>query len=45
MDLEGTYKAIESNPLLNAGVQIKDLTGGCPVFLNTSSIGAHLLLN
>ena len=33
IELEGAYKAIKSNPLLIAGIQIKgDLTGGCPVF-------------
>ena len=33
MELEGTYEAIESNPLLNAGIQIKVyLTEGCLIF-------------
>ena len=33
MKLEGVYKAIKSNPLLNAGFQIKaDLTDSCPIF-------------
>ena len=32
MELEGTSKAIQSNPLLKAGIQIKaDPAGGCPV--------------
>ena len=30
---KGAYKVIKSNPLLNAGIQLKaDLTGGCPLF-------------
>ena len=33
IELEGVYKAIESNPLLRAKKQIKaDLTEGCPIF-------------
>ena len=31
MELEGAYKAIESNRLLNAGIQIKGFLSG-PVF-------------
>ena len=33
MELEGAYKAIKSNPQLNAGIQTKgDLTDGCLIF-------------
>ena len=33
IELEGSYKAADSNPLLNAGIQVKaDLTDGCPIF-------------
>ena len=40
--LEWPYKAIDANPLLNAGIQIEGyLSGGCLKFLlNASSVGA-----
>ena len=48
MELEGAYKAIESNPLLNEGIQIKIyLTDGCLGFgalTTTKVIGSIVIL-
>ena len=42
MKLEGAYEAIESNPLLSAGIQIKGyLLGGCLNFSLTPPVLEH----
>ena len=40
MNLEGAYKAIKSNSLLNAGIQSKDVYQVIIFFLNASSVEA-----